>query len=378
MILFIGYDASLTGASKSLLLIIEYFTKRSKIPIYIILGKGGPLIEDYNRLGKVEIWEHDWYFEKNILKRINNRLFNTNKKRQKNIIKKLQKSTPKIIFNNTIGNGDILKNLSILNVKIISRVPEMETVINLYNTNFKNSSDKVFKYSDQFISPSNSAKDVLLNNYDINENKVQVCYGTINEKLPTREDLSLLKKQLNINDHAFIVGACGTLGWRKGSDLFLRVANKLKNEKDIFFLWVGADTHSSNYHQFVYEAKKYEILKNLIIIPKTKEVHKYFQLMNVFLMTSREDPFPLVNLEAAINKVPIICFENSGGSSEFVDETSGFVVPFCETQKMADIVIELKKTPKKLLELSNGIFEKSKKFNNKNALEKIFDIVMAN
>ena len=377
MILFIGYDASLTGASKSLLLIIEYFTKRSKIPIYIILGKGGPLIEDYNNLGKVEIWEHDWYYEKNILKRINNRLYNTNKKRQKKIIKKLQKSPPKIIFNNTIGNGDILKNLSILNVKIISRVPEMETVINLYNTNFKNSSDKVFKYSDQFISPSKSAKNVLLNNYDINENKVQVCYGTINEKLPPREDLSHLKKQFNINDHAFIVGACGTLGWRKGSDLFLRVANKLKNEKDIFFLWVGADTYSSNYHQFVYEAKKYGILKNLIIIPKTKEVHKYFQLMNVFLMTSREDPFPLVNLEAAINKVPIICFENSGGSSELVDETSGFVVSFCDTQKMSDIVIGLRKSPKKLLELSNGIYEKSKKFNNKNSLEKIFDIVMA-
>ena len=80
--------------------------------------------------------------------------------------------------------------------------------------------------------------------------------------------------------------------------------------------------------------------------------------MNVFLMTSREDPFPLVNLEAAINKVPIICFENSGGSSEIVDESSGFVVPFCDTQKMSDIVIELKKSPKKLSELSIGIYEK--------------------
>ena len=82
MILFIGYDASLTGASKSLLLIIEYFTK-CKIPIFIILGKGGPLIEDYNKLGKVEIWEHDWYFEKNILKRINKDYLTQTKKDKK-------------------------------------------------------------------------------------------------------------------------------------------------------------------------------------------------------------------------------------------------------------------------------------------------------
>ena len=114
----------------------------------------------------------------------------------------------------------------------------METVINLYNTNFKNSSDKVFRYSDQFISPSKSAKDVLLSKYDIDENKVQVCYGTIIEK-PVKADLFKLKKALKLSGKSFVIGACGTLGWRKGSDLFLRVANSLKNEKDILSLGWG-------------------------------------------------------------------------------------------------------------------------------------------
>ena len=59
MILFIGYDASLTGAPKSLLLIIEYFKEKTDLPIEIILGKDGPLLEDYKALGKVHIWKQN-------------------------------------------------------------------------------------------------------------------------------------------------------------------------------------------------------------------------------------------------------------------------------------------------------------------------------
>ena len=49
--------------------------------------------------------------------------------------------------------------------------------------------------------------------------------------------------------------------------------------------------------------------------PYDLQINKYYQLMNVFLTTSREDPYPLVNLEAAYNEVPILCFQDSGGGS---------------------------------------------------------------
>lgn len=42
MTLFRGYEAFLTGAPKSLLLIIEYFKGNTDLPIEIIFGKDGP------------------------------------------------------------------------------------------------------------------------------------------------------------------------------------------------------------------------------------------------------------------------------------------------------------------------------------------------
>ena len=74
MILFVGHDASITGAPKSLLLIIAHISKNYNEPISIILKEGGPLEEEYRKLGKVFIWEKKWFYEKNIFIRLKNKI----------------------------------------------------------------------------------------------------------------------------------------------------------------------------------------------------------------------------------------------------------------------------------------------------------------
>jgi len=67
----------------------------------------------------------------------------------------------------------------------------------------------------------------------------------------------------------------------------------------------------------------------------------YFAAADVFALTSREDPYPLVCLEAAALAKPIICFADAGGMPEFVEEDCGFVVPYLDVEAMADRVIAL-------------------------------------
>ena len=59
------------------------------------------------------------------------------------------------------------------------------------------------------------------------------------------------------------------------------------------------------------------------------------------LFRSREDPFPLVCLEAADCYLPIICFDEAGGMPELVKDDAGFVVPFEDTKEMANKTIHL-------------------------------------
>ena len=58
-------------------------------------------------------------------------------------------------------------------------------------------------------------------------------------------------------------------------------------------------------------------------------------------MVSREDPFPLVCLEAAAFQVPIICFRDAGGMPDFVEDDAGIIVPYLDVEGAASSVLAL-------------------------------------
>jgi glycosyltransferase involved in cell wall biosynthesis len=377
MILFIGHEGSLTGAPIFLLRIIKYIKAQTAEEIHVILKKGGDLENEYQKYSdKTTIWHVDWYYEKNIIKKLKNRILNNNR-RQKSIQDFYSKNKPKIIFNNTAGNGIILKKLFNADVPVISFIHELQSVINMHYI-YSEETTFLFENTKEFITPSKATKNNLSKNNNICLNKINICYGSssiISENIETLKGNIGLKKQLKINDKTFLIGACGTLGWRKGSDLFLKVCKQLKAEDNFKFIWIGINKNSQSYNEFMYEANKYKLGDQLITIPHEQDIGKYYKLLDLFLMTSREDPFPLVNLEVAEFGVPIICFKDSGGSEEFVEENSGFIVPYGDTTKMSQKALEIYKSPKVRSRLENGIRKQSRKFNNHNSLDKIWEII---
>jgi hypothetical protein len=64
--------------------------------------------------------------------------------------------------------------------------------------------------------------------------------------------------------------------------------------------------------------------------------HGLLALADLFCLTSREDPFPLVMLEAAALRKPVLCFERAGGAREFCALGGGIAVPFIDVEAMAD------------------------------------------
>jgi glycosyltransferase involved in cell wall biosynthesis len=60
---------------------------------------------------------------------------------------------------------------------------------------------------------------------------------------------------------------------------------------------------------------------------------------------SREDPFPLVCLEAAATGKPVLCFDRGGGMPEFVRDDAGCVVPYLDLGAMAKCIVKLQQDP---------------------------------
>lgn len=366
VILIVGHDASLTGAPKSLLLIATIL-KKNGYKLTFILGKDGPLIKKYNDIGTTHIWHKDLSNE-NLFTKLNFRICGGKEKYEQRIIKKIAVFKPVLIFNNTVVNGNIIEKLLPLNIPIISRIPELESVIQFYNVD-SNNSFKVLKNSTRIIAVSQAVKNNLIQNHHFSPDKIDIVYGTIPQK----------KTSLKLNEaKQFTVVSCGTLILRKGLDIFLNVAKKFNEQlagNNIRFLWIGGNKNSLCYFEIKEDIRKLGLDHIIEITGETDNTEQYYAQAHVFLLTSREDPFPLVMLEAAQMHLPILAFQQSGGAEEFIDSSMGFCVPYLDSDAMANAVIKLYQEPALLKSMGLSAFEKSKEYTPERTTKDILTIL---
>ena len=78
---------------------------------------------------------------------------------------------------------------------------------------------------------------------------------------------------------------------------------------------------------------------SVVFVDPEYDLVEYYRAMDVFLLPSREDPGPLVCLDAAAVSKPLICFDGAGGMAEFVRGECGFAVPYLDTEAFAEKII---------------------------------------
>ncbi len=120
-----------------------------------------------------------------------------------------------------------------------------------------------------------------------------------------------IRAALGIADGAFMVLGLGYGDFRKGFDLFVQIARKLARS-DVHFVWVGdlQPTLATYLHG---EIAAMEGTGRFHHIGFTDRVRGYYAAADVFALTSREDPYPTVVLEALARGIPCVAFDQTGG-----------------------------------------------------------------
>jgi glycosyltransferase involved in cell wall biosynthesis len=101
----------------------------------------------------------------------------------------------------------------------------------------------------------------------------------------------------------------------------------------------------------------------------------FYQKLDIFVVTSREDPYPVVALEAALFGMPILCWNRGTGTRELVEQGAGITVDYLDINAMADAVLELKNDPERREKLGEKACELAKEHDINQAGEKIYDIL---
>ena len=84
--------------------------------------------------------------------------------------------------------------------------------------------------------------------------------------------------------------------------------------------------------------KQTEIEEYLAFVPPTPHPFPVIASFDVFLLLSREDPFPLVALEAAYLHKPVLAFKGAGGIEDLVEEDAGTMVGFEDIDQLCEAI----------------------------------------
>jgi glycosyltransferase involved in cell wall biosynthesis len=202
--------------------------------------------------------------------------------------------------------------------------------------------------TDQYVACSRVTLDNLVETEGVDKERTTLCHAFIavdeSELERARADRRLTRLRLGIPPDALLVGGVGTMDWRKGPDLFVQLAamvTRRLSDRDIRFVWVGGDSDGPNRGGLVVDAQRLGLGDRISFIGPLDRPAELFAAMDVFALTSREDPFPLVMLEAASAGVPLVCFAGGGGAPEFAIPDAGLVSPYLDVADMAESVIRL-------------------------------------
>lgn len=336
-IVFVGHEATRSGAPFTQLYMMRWIKANTSHKMVLVLLKGGDLTSEFEKLADVYPVDYPKFpFHDRVWSKLN-RLSGRD---HSNTINKIGSYKPDIIFVNSLAAINYgLKLKEKLNIKLICNIHELETSFFYAKPDWYT---KGILNADRLMMGSHAVKKFYLDSFPVNPNKVSVIYDFTDDEHDSLSSFVNIRDLYSIPTGAKIVGGMGSLNWRKGYDLFLYTAAKvLEKSRDTYFIWVGGDKKFADYKQLEREAKLLGIHDRVILAGEQADIKSYYKAFDVFLLTSREDPFPLVCLEAAMAQTPLICFKNSGGMPEFVRDDAGFVVDYVNLDQMADKTLSL-------------------------------------
>ena len=106
------------------------------------------------------------------------------------------------------------------------------------------------------------------------------------------------------------------------------------------FVWIGDGT--ADHTRWVkHDVDLLTCRDRIHLVPSKPDIHPYFEAVDLYVLSSREDPYPIVCVQAMASGLPVLAFDGAGGAPEALGDGVGVVVPFLDTEAMSDKLIEL-------------------------------------
>lgn len=343
------------------------------IQMRLLLGDGGPLLEEYQAICPVTIWPTpDRYVVGAIADKVLGKLGlwqtfydRQLKAHQSEIRAQLALDSVDLVLVNTAASSRWFAQLAIPETTpVVTFVHELDMSVRLYTR--PDDLAYLLKRTTRLLSVSNATARYYEQQHGFDPARITLY--TLIDTPSLERNVQQAHQQpdpytaLGLPADALIVGGCGNAEWRKGNDLFITLARQVIGRESntttpVHFVWVGVPPGPLR-DDLLLDIRKAGLTGRVHLIPPTPEVLRYMSRFDAFVLCSREDPYPLVVFEAGLCHVPVVCFDGAGGAPELVETDGGFVVPYLDLDAMSGRVVELLRQPELRQQMGQRLSEK--------------------
>jgi glycosyltransferase involved in cell wall biosynthesis len=154
-----------------------------------------------------------------------------------------------------------------------------------------------------------------------------------------------LRRELNCSSETVLIGMVANVRAPKGHEYFIRAARLIADQHPNTYFVISGDLHKTLAPPLFNLAKELGLENRLSFLGFRQDVPDILNDIDIFVLPSTSEGFPLVVLEAMACAKPVVA-TRCGGTGEMVDEgRTGYMVPVADASAIASRVSELLNQP---------------------------------
>jgi glycosyltransferase involved in cell wall biosynthesis len=292
VLLLVGHDAQPHGAQMLLLNLARYYSLVGGFDVHVLLLGAGRLVPDYEKHAKVTL--------------------TSDKATARHFIARIAAAGAGAAIVNSAAAARMIPVLREARIPTTLLIHEMPMLLAEHNLQI--TAKLGAQLAEHVVFASAAGRDAFCKTLEIALPGASILpqgnYQNVSFNAAGREKI---RRRLGVGETDFLVLGVGFGDLRKGFDLFVQVAGKtVAAEKHVHFVWAG-DLQPTLKTYLASEIAAARATGRFHLAGFSDAVEDYCSAADVFALTSREDPYPTVALEALAAGAKIIAFDATGG-----------------------------------------------------------------
>lgn len=349
-LLAVSHEATITGAPMNLLHLLTWIREKSDTEVHTLVLQDGPMRYRFENVGPVTVLDQSGF--ESLLAVTQSGLQRMGSSRAWKPVA-AARLLPQLRH---LGGFDLAYFNSITSIGVAPYLPDVslkvshvhELHVAMRGWEPAHERELFTREPDRWVAASAAVRDMLRSELGIPASRILLHHEFIDTEAVASRDVGLreverLRRDLRIPHEAPIVMGAGTVDWRKGPDLFIQLATEVRRRtrEPVAFVWLGGTLEGINWERVRSDLERTSS-DHVHFIGTKPDPLPWFNAADVFALTSREDPFPLVALEHAALGHPIVAYD-SGGISELLipagEEAGSGLIDHLDVGAMADRVL---------------------------------------